>query len=213
MAPMRKSVLSLAVVALIALPAMAGKFNKKVNVGDKAPDFSGIPATMKGEDASISLKDVKEDVVVLVFLANHCPYVVAAEDRLIDLADSYKGKSVKVIGVSVTGGPARKQDDLEAIKKKVVDKGYNYVYGFDETQEIGRAYGATRTPEVFVLDKDRVIRYMGSIDDYNKPTPPGSGAVNKNYTKDAIDALLAGKEVEVKETQAIGCGVSYQARK
>jgi peroxiredoxin len=202
---MRKSVLSLAVVALVALPALAGKWNKKVSVGDKAPEFSGIPATMKGEDTSLTLKDIKEDVVVLVFLANHCPVVVANEDRFIDLADSYKGKSVKVVGVAVTGGGQRKQDDLPAIKKRVQEKGYNYVYGFDETQEIGRAYGATATPTVFVLDKDRVIRYMGALDD-NTMNP---AKVSKTWAKDAIDALLDGKEVPVKETQATGCGITY----
>lgn len=85
---MRKFVASFAVLALIASPAVAGeKYNSKITVGEKAPAFSGIPAVMGDQDASLSLSDIKEDVVVLVFLANHCPVVGFAEDRVIDLAN------------------------------------------------------------------------------------------------------------------------------
>src|SRR4051812_39398049 len=112
MATMRKSLLALAVLAMFAVPAFAGQFNKKVSVGDKAPTFAGIPAVMKDQDASLTLSDIKEDVVVLVFLANHCPVVTAYEDRIIDFANAYKNKGVKVVGVAVTGGQQRKQDDL-----------------------------------------------------------------------------------------------------
>jgi len=80
---MRKFVLSLVAVAAIALPALAGKYNKVVSVGEKAPTFSGLPAIYNGEETSVSLPDIKEDVVVLVFLANHCPVVLAYEDRII----------------------------------------------------------------------------------------------------------------------------------
>src|SRR5262249_26400431 len=164
---MRKMVLSLPVLALAAGPVLAddSDFNKKVDIGQKAPVFSGIPAVMKDQEASISLPDIKEDVVVLVFLANHCPVVTAYEDRILDLANAYKGKNVRLFGGAVTGGPQRKVDDLDAIKVRVKDKGYNFVYGFDETQKIGRDYGATNTPQFFVLDKDRTIRYMGTLDD------------------------------------------------
>ncbi|MBX6314912.1 MAG: thioredoxin family protein [Isosphaeraceae bacterium] len=200
---MRKTVLTLAVLALVASPAFAGKFNKKVSVGEKAPIFSGIPATTpNGEQASISLPDIKEDVVVLVFLGNHCPVVQAYEDRLIDFVNDYKGKSVKVIGVSVND---RDDDRLPAIKKYMKDHGSNYVYGYDESQKIGRDYGATNTPQFFVLDKDRVIRYMGAMDDNQNETK-----VTKTYLRDAVDALLAGKEIEVSETQPKGCAVVYK---
>jgi peroxiredoxin len=205
---MRKFALSLAAVALIASPAMAGKFNKKVSVGDKAPTFSGIAAsTPKGEEASISLSDIKEDVVVLVFQANHCPVVIAYEDRVNDLVSAYKGKSVKVIGVAVSGQNTRKLDDLSAIKDRAKEGKFNYVYGFDETQDVGRAYGVTNTPQFFVLDKDRKIAYTGALDDSQTESK-----VSKTYVKDAVDALLAGKAVEVTETRAVGCGVSYDKK-
>ena len=200
---MRKLVLSLAFV-LLATPAFAGagKYNKVVSAGDKAPDFSGIPATVAGDqDASLTLGDIKEDVVVLVFLGNHCPVVVEYEDRIIDLVSTYKGKSVKVVGVAVANYDS---DKLPAIKKYMKARGSNYTYGYDETQEIGKAYGATNTPQFFVLDKTRTIRYLGALDDNIKEKD-----VKKTYVKDAIDALLKGETVEISETQPKGCGIHY----
>jgi peroxiredoxin len=203
---MRKLFLSLAVLALIASPAFAGKYNRVVSVGEKAPTFSGIPAVKGDQDASLTLSDIKEDVVVLVFLGNHCPVVQAYEDRIIDFTNDYKGKSVKVVGVSVNDNP---QDRLPAIKEYIKKKGSNYVYGYDESQQIGRAYGATNTPQFFVLDKDRVIRYMGALDDSQN-----EANVKKTYLRDAVDALLKGESIEISETQPKGCGVQYKrARK
>jgi len=202
-APMRKMFLSLAALALIASPAFAGRYNKVVSVGEKAPTFSGIPATTKaGEDTSLTLSDIKEDVVVLVFLGNHCPVVQAYEDRIIEFTNDYKGKDVKVVGVSVNDLDS---DRLPAIKNYMKEKGSNYVYGYDESQQIGKAYGATNTPQFFVLDKDRVIRYMGAMDDNMN-----EAKVQKTYLRDAVDALLKGESVEVSETQPKGCGVKYK---
>jgi len=199
---MRKMILSLAVLALVASPVFAGQFNTAVSVGQKAPSFAGIPATSKsGEDTSLSLADLKEDVVVLVFLANHCPVVQMYDDRIIDFANDYKGKSVKVVGVSVSN---QQIDRLPAIKNYIKDKGLNYVYGSDESQQIGKAYGATNTPHFFVLDKDRVIKYMGAMDDSKE-----EGKVKKTYLRDAVDAVLKGDSPEVSETRAVGCNISY----
>jgi thiol-disulfide isomerase/thioredoxin len=198
---MRKWMLSLAGLALIAAPVLAGQFNKVISVGDKAPVFSGIPAAMGDTDASLTLNDLKEDVVVLVFLANHCPVVTAYEDRVIDFANDYKGKSVKVIAVAVNDID---QDRLPGIKQRIKDKGYNFVYGYDESQKIGKAYGATNTPQFFVLDKGRTIRYTGAMDDNQTATK-----VTKQYLRDAVDALLKGESVEVSETRPQGCGIQY----
>jgi peroxiredoxin len=200
---MRKLFLSLAVLALVASPALAGRFNKSISVGDKAPTFSGIPATMRsGEDTSLTLSDIKEPLVVLVFLGNHCPVVQAYEDRIIDFTNDYKDKGVKVVGVCVNDLDS---DRLPAIKTYMKQKGSNYVYGYDESQAIGKAYGATNTPQFFVLDKDRVIRYTGAMDDNMQ-----EGKVTKTYLRDAVDALLKGESVEVSETQPKGCGVKYK---
>jgi peroxiredoxin len=194
--------LSLLGLALIATPAFAGKFNKVVSVGDKAPTFAGIPAVMGDQDASLTLSDVKNDVVVLVFLGNHCPVVKAYDDRIIDFTNDYKGKGVKVVGVSVNDNP---QDRLPAIKDYVKEKKINYIYGYDESQQIGREYGATNTPQFFVLDKNRVIRYMGALDNSQDESK-----VTKTYLRDAVDAVLKGETPAVEETQPKGCGVQYK---
>jgi peroxiredoxin len=199
---MRKVFLSLAGLALIAGPAMAGEYNKVISVGQKAPSFSGIPAVMGEKDTSLNLNDLKDDVVVLVFLANHCPVVTQTEDRIIDLANKYKDKGVKFVGVAVT---PQNQDKLPGIKQRVKEKNYPFVYGYDESQAIGRAYGATNTPQFFVLDKNRVIQYTGAMDDSTNDETK----VTKTYLKDAIDAALKGDSPEVKETRAEGCGIHY----
>src|SRR5437762_2332710 len=174
---MRKTLLALAAMALMAAPALAGpgKYNKVVAPGDKAPTFSGLPAIMGDQDTSISLDDLKDDVVVLVFLANHCPYVTVIEDRLIDLAHDYKDKNVRVVAVCVTPLPGAvpegynkaysEKDTMDKVRERVKTKKYNFVYGRDDTQKIGRDYGAVATPVVFVLDKERKIRYTGLLDD------------------------------------------------
>jgi peroxiredoxin len=203
---MRKSLLSVFALALIASPAFAGQYNKVLSIGQKAPDFSGIPAVMHGQDTSVSLTDAKEDVVVVVFLGNHCPAVQACEDRLIDFVNDYKGKNVKVIGLAVG---AIEEDKIPGIKKYTKEKGSNYVYGYDESQVVGRAYGAAKTPEFFVLDKDRKIRYMGAMDDSTMKEEK----VTKTYLRDAVDAVLKGETPAVEETRAVGCGVAYKRNK
>lgn len=203
---MRKLVLSLAVLALFAAPALAGEFNKKIDIGQKAPDISGIEALApNGETTSLNLADLKDDVVVVVFLANHCPVVIAYEDRIHEFTEEYAPKGVKVVGIATTGKGTVKADDLAAIKERAAkDKKFNYVYGYDKSQEIGRAYGATNTPQFFVLDKDRKIVYTGAMDDSQN-----EARVKHQYLRDAVDSLLADKEITVKETRAVGCGIVY----
>jgi peroxiredoxin len=198
---MRKVVLSLVAVAAMAMPALAGKYNKVVSVGDKAPTFSGLPAVFKGEQTSVSLPDIKEDVVVLVFLANHCPVVVRYEDRIIDFTKDYQGKNVRVVGVSVS---RMEQDKIPGIKDYMKDHGSNYVYAYDESQALGKAYGATNTPQFFVLDKERKIRYTGAMDNNQD-----EAKATKNYVREAVDALLKGESPAVDETRPVGCGIGY----
>jgi len=206
---MRKLVLTLAVLAVAAAPTLAGEYNKTVSVGQKAPAFAGIPAVINEggsiKEATLSLGDLKDDVVVLVFLGNHCPVVQAYEDRIIDFNNDYKGKGVKVVGVSINDMDS---DRLPAIKSYVKEKGSNYLYGYDESGAIGKAYGNTNTPQFFVLDKDRVIRYMGALDDNQQ-----EAKVSKQYLRNAVDSVLKGDSVQEAETRPVGCGVKYKSAK
>jgi peroxiredoxin len=215
---MRKILLAFAVVLLAVVTVVAGpgKYNKVVAPGDKAPTFAGIQAVAGDKDMVVNLDDLKEDVVVLAFLANHCPFVTKVEDRLIDLANEYKDKNVRFVAVCVTP-PSEyapegynkeycEQDTMAKIRQRIKDKNYNFAYGRDDTQKIGRDYGAVATPTFFVLDKDRKIRYMGSLDD----SIDDETKVTKRHVRDAIDALLSGKTVEVEETRAPGCSIGYR---
>ena len=146
---MRKSLLALGVIVVAVASALAGpgKYNKVVAPGDKAPTFAGIQAVMGDKDTVVNLDDLKEDAVVLVFLANHCPYVTKVEDRLIDFANDYKDKNVKIVAVCVTPSPEYapegynkeycEADTLAKIKERVSQKKYPFAYGRDDTQKIG----------------------------------------------------------------------------
>lgn len=201
---MRKMILSLALLAM-AVPAFAAD---KVKVGDKAPVFSGIPAVnAKGEATTLNLGDLKKDVVVVVFLANHCPAVVAYEDRIIDFVNKNKDKSVELVAICCTGSDTSyaAQDDLAGIKAKIKDKGYNFVYGFDGEGTSGKAFGAVATPHFFVLNKARELVYAGAMDNNNNEEK-----ADKSYLQAAVDAALKGETPETRETRARGCGIAYK---
>jgi peroxiredoxin len=190
---------------MIGSTAFAGKYNKTLSIGDKAPAFEGIPAAIGDKDAAaLSLASIKEDVVVVVFLANHCPMVGTYDDRVVDLAKKFEGKSVKLVSICVSGKGYQKVDDLDAIKTRGKEKGYNFAYGYDASQKIGKAYGASTTPEFFVLDKARTVRYIGALDD-----SADEDKVTKTYVVDAVNALLSGETIEVTETRPRGCGIGY----
>jgi cytochrome oxidase Cu insertion factor (SCO1/SenC/PrrC family) len=215
---MRKSLLALAVMVLVSGSVLAGpgKYNKVVAPGDQAPKFSGLTAVMGDKDMVVNLDDLKEDVVVLVFLANHCPYVTKIEDRLIDFVNDYKDKNVKVVAACVTPLPEYvpagynkdycEQDTMAKIRQRINEKKYNFAYGRDDTQKIGRDYGAVATPVFFVLDKERKIRYAGALDD----NIDDESKVTTRYLRDAVDAVLSGKTVEMEETRATGCAIGYR---
>lgn len=198
----------LSVLALLA----AGKFNAVIEVGAAAPAFKNL----QGVDGNThSLADYKEDVVVVVFLANHCPWVRGGEKDLLKLVNDFKGQSVRFVAIGVN---LRQDDALPAMKKHAAKAGYNFDYLHDPTQEIGRKYGATRTPEFFVLNKDRRVVYMGLLS--NSPAlmeQDGSahyanGEPKDFYVRDAIKAALAGKPAPTPETRAVGCTVEYSSK-
>lgn len=188
-------------LAGLATPAVAGKHNEKLNIGDKAPV---IPALPGADDTAYGLDTFKDkDAVVVVFTCNHCPVAQAYNERFNDFVKNYKDKSVGFLAVSVSLG---KNDDLPAMKTFVKENDLNFPYVWDKSQKTGKAFGATVTPHVFVLDKDRKVAYMGAWDD-NWQNVEG---VKKAYTTDAVDAILAGKAPKETETLQRGCGIKYE---
>jgi peroxiredoxin len=200
---------AMAALLLCTTVSFAGKYNTVVDIGAPMPQFSDLPAI---DGTTLSSKDIREDVVVLVFLANHCPWVKGMDADLVKLVDEFKGQSVRVVGVSVNH---RQDDRLPAMKEHAARFKYNFTYVFDESQEVGRKLGATKTPEYFVFNKDRKLTYMGAI--HNSPAQMrGDGTVSYTrgeptqfYVSAAIKATLAGTTAPEAETRAQGCTVEY----
>jgi peroxiredoxin len=184
--------------------ANAGEYNPVLNIGDKAPAWEKLP----GVDGKMhSLSDLKDTpVVVVVFTCNSCPYAVDYQDRINALAKKHAGDSakVKVVAINVN---LIEEDSLAKMQERAKEKGFVFPYLFDESQQIANAYGATRTPEFFVLDAERKIVYMGAMDDSSD-----AAKVTKRYVGPAIEAALSGTAPEVKETVAVGCNIRF-ARK
>ncbi len=192
-----------AVILLLYGATDAGQYNQVLSIGDAAPAWNDLPGV---DDQQHSLTDLKDHkVVVLVFTCNSCPYAVDVEDRLIAFQKQYSKHDVALVAVNVNQVQA---DLLPAMKETAEKKGFQFPYLFDASQQIALDYGAEYTPEFFVLDQQRKVVYMGSMDD-----SPDGKSVNKHYVQLAVEAALAGAKPEVTETVPIGCRVRLQRRR
>jgi peroxiredoxin len=175
-------------------------------VGDVARDFS-----LKNIDGKmLSMKDMKNAKgIILVFTCNHCPFAKAYEQRIIELDKKYAPKNYPVVAVNPNDADMVPEDSYDNMIKNAADKGFTFPYLYDQSQEIATAYGATRTPHVFVLQKEKekfIVKYIGAIDNNSEE----ADKADKKYVQDAVDALLNNKEVPVTETKAIGCGIKWK---
>jgi len=186
---------------LLASPAFAGEYNPTLNIGDAAPAWTNLPGTDGRQHALADFKD--KDVVVVVFTCNSCPVATDYEDRIIALAKKYAGPGGRAALVAINVNKIE-EDSLPRMKERAAAKGFDFPYLFDETQKIARDYGATFTPEFFLLDRQRKIAYMGGMDDNSNPAE-----VKANYLDPAIAAVLSGMKPETAETVARGCMVRY----
>ena len=179
---------------------LAGEFNPVLNIGDPAPTWKSLPGV---DDKAHSLADLaKQKVIVLVFTCNSCPYAVDYEGRLKAFDRKYRDQGVSVVAVNVN---RVEEDRLPAMKDRAAEQQFKFAYLYDESQKIAREYGATYTPECFVIGQDRRIAYMGAMDD----SPDGTNVVHA-YVEDAVQALLKGEMPALAETVAIGCRVRLE---
>jgi peroxiredoxin len=187
--------------ALVASAADSQPAKKKaLEIGNAGPAWEKL-AGVDGKDHSLKdLKDAK--AVVVAFITNHCPVAVAYEDRLNELYADYKDKGVELVAINVN---TIEPDRLPKMKERAEEKGFQFQYLYDPSQKIGRAYGATVTPHVFLLDGERKVVYMGAIDDHIEPEN-----AKQHYLRDAIDAVLEGKTPEVATSKQFGCGIQYE---
>jgi peroxiredoxin len=197
----RWTILALSLAALVPPTALAGKYNTAVDVGDAAPDWKELPGVDGKQHSLADLKD--KEIIVVVFTCNSCPYAVDVEERLTALNKrlSADGKGALVAVCS----NVYKDDTLDGITARAKEQKFEFLYLHDdEKSSLANAFGARRTPEFFVLNKERKIVYMGAIDD-----SPDVKNVQKTYVEEAVAAVLAGKTPEVTETPPVGCLIRF----
>ena len=174
-----------------------------LNPGDTAPDFS-----LKNVDGKmVSLKDFKKvNGYIVIFTCNHCPYAKMYEDRIIALDKKYKPLGYQVVAINPNDPIAAPDDSFDEMKVRAKEKGFTFPYLFDDGQKVYPQYGATRTPHVYLLDKNKVVKYIGSIDD----NPNDVAGVKSKFLEDAIASHQAGKDIIPNVTKALGCGIKVK---
>lgn len=185
-----------------------------LGIGEKAPDFK-LPGV---DGKEYSLKDFSQAKLLLViFTCNHCPTAQAYESRILQLHKDYKEKGVAVVAISPNDDQAVRLDELgytdvgdsfDDMKLRAKDRGFTFPYLYDgETQKTSLAYGVVATPQVFLFDQARTLKYVGRIDDSEVKT------VTSHDTRNALDALLSGKTVPVEKTRTFGCSTKWSEKR
>ncbi len=171
--------------------------------GDKATDFK-----LKSVDGKMySMADYKDAKgFIVVFTCNHCPFAIKYEDRIIDLAKKYESKGYILLAINPNDPAAQPLDSYDLMKVRAKEKGFTFPYLFDEGQKIYPQYGATKTPHVFLLDKNLVVKYIGAIDD----NAEDASAVKEKYLENAIAALDKNQTPSPEITKAIGCSIKVK---
>ena len=167
-----------------------------------------IPFALKGTDGRVHRAEeaAKAKVFGVIFHCNHCPYAQAWESRLIQVQRDYAGRGVQLVLINANDPVKYPGDSFEQMQRRAEDKQYPFPYLVDETQDIAKQYGATRTPEIFLFDEKRILRYHGAPDDNYEDV----NAVRQPYLRDALDALLAGTPPKIRETKPVGCTIKWK---
>lgn len=202
-----KKVFGFIILTLAAVALWVAATNVKelpgLKVGDKAPSF-----TLKNVDGKmVSLQDYKDAKgFIVAFTCNTCPVAQAYEDRIIELHQKFAAKGYPVVAVMPNDPQIATGDSFEKMQARAKENKYPFAYLFDDGQKVTLQYGATRTPEIYILDKDLTVRYTGAIDDnMNDPS-----SVKTKYVEAAISALEKGEDPNPSFTKAVGCGVKFK---
>ena len=193
-------------VLMLTQSLSAQTIEKRYNLGDAVADFR-----LKNVDGRlVSLADYRaQKGLIVVFTSNHCPFAKAYEDRLIALDQKYASQGYPVLAIMPNDPKAYEEDSFENMKTRARHKGYSYAYGMDETQSVAQAFGATRTPEVYVLKQTGgqfILEYVGTIDD----SPQDAASVQRRYVDEAVSSLLASRPVQSPITKPIGCAIKWK---
>jgi thioredoxin-related protein len=197
---MHKLFLSLLVAATFT--AMAFTFSTVLPIGSAMPKADVKLKDISGKE--VSIKEVtKANGVLVMFSCNTCPYVIKNQQRTIEVANYAEKNNVGIIILNSNEGQRNDDDSYEAMKAYAKEQGYKWNYVVDKNNELADAFGANRTPECFLFNKDLKLVYHGAIDD--NPTDPDH--IKRHHLKEAINEMVAGKEVSYKESRSVGCGI------
>jgi peroxiredoxin len=177
--------------------------DNKLKIGAKAPDFR-LPAVDGNTYGLESFSDAK--LLIIAFTCNHCPYVQAYEDRIIALQNEFQEQGLQFVAINSNETKGYPEDSFENMIIRSEEIGFNFPYLRDDDQQVAKLFGAQCTPEFFLFDSERTLRYHGKFDD-NWKDPNG---VTNHDLKNAVQTLLAGKEIEKPENMAIGCSIKWE---
>ena len=184
---------------------MARTESNMLELGTIAPDFN-LPDTVSGE--MISFSSLKSDkATVVMFTCNHCPYVLHVNDEIVRLAKDYQAKGVSFVAISSNDVENYPQDAPDKMKILAKEVGYTFPYLYDESQEVAKAYDAACTPDFYVFDKDAKLVYRGQLDGAR---PHLDVPVTGKDLRKALDAVLAGKPVDVVQKPSLGCNIKWK---
>ncbi len=174
-----------------------------IPMGTPCPAFD-LPAV---DGRNYSLADFAEaKVLVVMFICNHCPYVQAIEDRYVALAHRYQNSPVQMVGICPNDPDRYPDDNMDALRRRWIEKDYRFPYLQDITQQTARDFGAVCTPDLFVYDADRRLAYHGQLDD----NWADAERVTRHDLRDAIEALLVGKSPSTAQQPAQGCSIKWR---
>jgi len=213
----RKVFWSAILIAILVAGNASAETSKIVplEIGATAPDFNS-PGVDGREYRLADFADA--NILVIVFMANHCPTAQAYESRIMQLVTDYKSKGVAVVAISPNDPQAVRLDEMgytdigdsfEEMKLRAAERKFNFPYLYDgQTQAVSRAYGPVSTPHVFIFDKERKLQYSGAVDNSEDPSK-----IKKSFVRDAIDAMLEGREVAIKKIKTFGCTIKWADKK
>lgn len=184
---------------------MAATPSTMLPLGTPAPDFS-LPDTVSGK--TLSLADVKSDVgTVIMFICNHCPYVLHIQDELVKIANEYSAKGFKFVAISANDVANYPDDSPEKMTELAAKWGNPFPYLYDESQDVAKAYQAACTPDFYLFDKDLACVYRGRLDG---ATPKNNIPVSGGELRAALDNVAAGKPVSEEQVPSIGCNIKWK---
>lgn len=185
---------------------MARTESNMLELGTQAPSFE-LPDTVSG--TILSLKDLQSDIAtVVMFICNHCPFVIHIKDELVKLSDDYQAKGVSFIAISANDAESFPQDCPEKMTLFAAENGFNFPYLYDESQGTAKAYQAACTPDFYIFDKDMRCIYRGQLDG----SRPGNDVpVNGEDIRAALDATLRGQPVNPAQKPSLGCNIKWKS--